>query len=524
MNSALARKTIRSIETALEEEKTTAISEIVRIIQELASKAFSISTTELSQLIGRDPTITEKVISAANTMGFNPMGPSICTIPEAIHTIGFEKARNLAISILLIENASAAQNSFEQRESASLAVCSGLLAQRLTEKRDSGLDPDLTFVCASLRNYGRLLLSTFLVDSYREARALSCLNPQEEAFSQVFGLTHLNLGSRILDRSNLTKSIMFAMRPLPPELREKPARTTNETLLALSDFSVGISELAFDDSIDPEHFADALEQRIGQYSEILDFEIDDVQDSLELVSRDLQLVSRDLGSSWVNIPAVANIQARVLGEKLPDKPAGSRISAPEAPLDQDRPVSRMSERERERFAEECFQKASASLETNLNGDSADLSGPFQAVADCIQDSLGLSNCLVFVPEESDPDSYSPRFGNGDLLKCIRNRPIASIHKRDIFSICIERKEDILIQDVGAGKIRSVIPDWIEQYGQSHSILLLPVVDADRPYAILFGALDEGSIHLEANDHRRLKELRFKLNELRTGHESDQSHS
>ena len=142
MHKPLARKTVRTIEAALLEEKSTAISEIVRIIQDLASKAFSISTSELSQLIGRDPTITEKVISAANTMGFNPTGPSISTITEAIHTTGFEKVRNLAISILLVQNASAAANSFEQRESASLAVCSGLLAQQLTEHGDDSIDPE----------------------------------------------------------------------------------------------------------------------------------------------------------------------------------------------------------------------------------------------------------------------------------------------------------------------------------------------------------------------------------------------
>ena len=61
-------------------------------------------------------------------------------------------------------------------------------------------------------------------------------------------------------------------------------------------------------------------------------------------------------------------------------------------------------------------------------------------------------------QQSEPISgiarrTTARFGYGDLFKAIRNRPLVSERKRDIFGIGINRKEDILIQDVNAGKMR-----------------------------------------------------------------------
>lgn len=85
-------------------------------------------------MIGRDLAITEKIISEA-------------VISEAVHALGFQKIRTLAISILLVDSASQCLNPYEQREIASLSVCSGLMAQYLTQSENSSLDPELAFVC-----------------------------------------------------------------------------------------------------------------------------------------------------------------------------------------------------------------------------------------------------------------------------------------------------------------------------------------------------------------------------------------
>ncbi len=510
MSKKLSKQTVSSIENALADKKTTAIGEVVQIIQEMASKAFRISIPELSKLIGRDTTITEKVISAANTLGFNPNGTEVSTIAESIHTIGFEKIRNLTISILLVENAGQSTNSFEQREIASLAVCSGLMAQQLSNHRRLSADPELSFVCASLRNYGKLLMSSFMVEKFREAKALSLEMGQDEAFTEVFGITPLDLGMEILSRTHLPKSILAALQEVPKGKLRHVAQTDSDEVLIMSELCVNICEVAFDNSIEPDQFNEALLKLVDRFSRTLPISLDGINQALVDMDTNLQMFNRVIGARGLSSPAAANIQARVSGKKLPPRPYETRIEAKK----KQKPVSEMNPEEREEHAEESFQNAIDQISgKTAPGEEINLDEIYDIAVKTITEGLGLATCMIFVNEEHDPRSYSARFGSGQLFKRIRNRPMVSKIKKDIFSICINRKEDILIQDVTAGKIRSVIPDWIDGNSETTSLLILPVVLEDDVFAIIFGSVDENSINLEKNDHRRLKQMRAHLSEL-----------
>jgi HD-like signal output (HDOD) protein len=77
LNDQLARHNISTIEKALLDKRSAAISEIIQIVPKLSSQASSISINDLSELIGRDPSTMEKIISASNTISFKVGGPRI---------------------------------------------------------------------------------------------------------------------------------------------------------------------------------------------------------------------------------------------------------------------------------------------------------------------------------------------------------------------------------------------------------------------------------------------------------------
>lgn len=186
----LAQQTIKRVADGLEAGEAAGLSEIVELIQQLSGHALNTSVQELGSLIGKDLVVTAKVIAAANTMGYNPTGVEVSTITQAIHVIGFNKIRQLAVSLLLIENAERTLNPTEKREIAALALCSGLMAESVMEKYGSN-NPEQAFICASLRNYGRILMTTFMIEEYRRARTIAMQEgaSEDEAFNQVFGLT-----------------------------------------------------------------------------------------------------------------------------------------------------------------------------------------------------------------------------------------------------------------------------------------------------------------------------------------------
>lgn len=517
MPNDLARKTISTIQNALENNsQATAINEVIQIIQELASKAFSISVSELSELISRDSSITEKVISSANTLGFNPSGVQISTITQAIHTIGFEKIRNLSISILLVENAGKNLNSEEQREMASMSVCSGLMAQQLVDQIGSDISPEFAFVCSSLRNYGKLLMTTFLVDDYKEAKSKAQqTRDYDESFKEVFGLTPLKLGQILLQSSNLPKSIMNAMKEIDPEVLELASKTPEDEICLLADFCVQVCEVTFDDSIPPEEFNSALEGVIGKFEKCLPISLEMVNMSLVQIDTNVSVFNRAVGLNDVNSPLSIGVKARIMGRPIParERPPQKIIpkeKAPEKPSEDD--IRKKAEEERNDLTENIYKQAMGLiLRKREPGETVNLREIYDSVAEMTLSSLDVESVMIFIEEADKKSLFAARHGSGKVFKNIKNRSVVSELNKDVFSICLMKKEDILIQDINAGKIRSVIPDWLTLHSPAKSIALFPLLKGTDLFALIVctGHKDQ-SIKLDKNDLRRMKSMRSSL--------------
>ncbi|MBD5781597.1 HDOD domain-containing protein [Pelagicoccus sp. NFK12] len=511
MPPSLARKTIIEIESALADNKTTAISEIIQIIQQLASKAFSISIGELSELIGRDPTVTAKVISAANTLGYNPSAQPVSTISDAIHTVGFEKIRNLAISLMLAENASYGGNSYEQRQAAALCVCSGMLAKQLAKRPGREEETELFFVCASLRNYGHLLLSTFKVEDYRLARSHALDMPEEEAFKLVFGLTPLALGEAILKQSNLPRDIQHSLRKLRQETLSRACYSPQDETLLVSELAVSLSNVVFDENVGPSDFNHALNQVLARFASSYPLSIETVNEALLAVDESISALNRSVGIAERHSPASAKLQARLNSVHLPSPPKHARIKAQLA----SKPISEMSADERLSFSRQNFERTVTSIENALvPGSKVRLASIFDEVCRSFRAAADLDSCLIFAPEEYSPQNFSARYGSGSLFAKVKNRPIVSPEKRDVFSICLTRKEDILIQDTQTGKISKVVPEWIHSAGDTSSFIILPVTFDQQLRYLIVGTASEGrKIDLSPTDLKYLRSIRASISLL-----------
>ena len=150
-NTTPASRTIASLMEAMETRPSAAFTQIVRLIQEITSKAESISVKELAEVIGSDLSTMTRVLGVANTIGYNPTGADVTTIQQAVQTIGFEKIRNIALAILLLESAERGAAGAACRQVAGHALSSATIAAALTEEA-KGADPEQTFVCAALRS------------------------------------------------------------------------------------------------------------------------------------------------------------------------------------------------------------------------------------------------------------------------------------------------------------------------------------------------------------------------------------
>jgi len=123
-----------------------------------------------------------------------------------------------------------------------LALCSGLVAQQVSRDRGTP-DPEQAFVGASLRNFGRLLLATYLTDQYHEARSSPTKKLTDEAYREVFGLTALELGFELLQSTNLPTGVLDALREFSPQTLAMVG-PESASLLIVSEFAVKLCELA----------------------------------------------------------------------------------------------------------------------------------------------------------------------------------------------------------------------------------------------------------------------------------------
>jgi HD-like signal output (HDOD) protein len=252
-------QTIQRIQEGLRSSETASIAQVIELIRTVTSQSDSISIEALSEVIGRDLTIMFKLIRMANTLAFNPEGTPVTTISQAIHVVGFDRIRNLAVSLLLLENAEGRQCSDESREAAGIALVSGLVAHTLARQRGLG-DPEQAFVCASLRSYGQLLLTTFLPESYRQASNLAANAPKEQAFRTVFGITPDELGQHMLAEALLPEEILEGLKPVAPAMLAARSLAPEDQLRMVAEFGLKLCELINDTQLT----AVSLEQAVGE--------------------------------------------------------------------------------------------------------------------------------------------------------------------------------------------------------------------------------------------------------------------
>ena len=139
---------------------------------------------------------------------------------------------------------------------------------------------------------------------------------------------------------------------------------------------------------------------------------------------------------------------------------------------------------------------------------------FDVAARSLHTGLKLHSCLVFL-QEAHSALYAAIVGIGPLFDEIRQQPVIDPGHKDVFTVCLARGEDILIQDPDDPRISPFIPDWFKRVSHHGPFVLLPVKDAAGTFAILCGTVKKPArIDLGAIRVQPVKNLRAVLKTLR----------
>lgn len=540
MGPTLAQQTISRVAAGLESGESAGLSEIVELIQQLAGHALDTSVQELASLIGKDLVVTAKVITAANTMGYNPTGVEVATITQAIQVIGFNKIRQLAISLLLIENAERTLNPTEKREIAALALCSGLMAESVMEKHGTN-SPEHAFICASLRNYGRILMTTFMIEEYRRARVLAMKSgaTEDEAFNSVFGLTPLELGYHLLESAHLPEPILKSLRALPLDAVRKASQQPDVEILLLADLSVKLCELALRSDLSAEEFEKSAQTLSSKAGRAFGLDVDGLLNALSDTGKQLNIFASAFGLSALTSSLNPRLRARVdrkdpagyaaltrlLVEPTPEPNApapqsntkeaansgkdGTPSEQAKTPTTANQLAAAVPPAEPAISGEAIFQRAFDAgidqLASLLDEQPVKMDNVFRVVLQAALQGFSASEGMVFVRDRASLP-YSAQFGQGALYESIRRQSLVRESDRNVCGICLQRLEDVFINDASDAKIVIHLPPWLKASKLS-SFVLLPIHEGKRPFALLIaGWPEKKTMGFTVNQIRQVRSL------------------
>lgn len=521
MSDSLASDTVARVTAGLQTARATGIPKVVELVRALAANVQDISVEELAATIGRDVTITARVLAAANTFGYNPSGVQIRTVAEAIQIIGFARIRVLTMSLLLAESTDQRFNEAEQGEAAALALTSGLLAQSLAA-RNAQIDPEQVFVAATLRNFGRILMTAFLLEDYRRVQALAPTLGLDQAFREVLGLTPLELGYELLKTAKLPPLLASSLNPVPAERVGRHVGDAAADTLAIAEYAVQVSQAALRADSTVEEFERTCVVFGRQLPAHLAGDIYFVRDALAQAESQLRHLAITADASHGAKETCRCLRARANG-RMPGPPPAERapdgsvtllaaaprttswlgdlplppkpVAPPAGPsgglegVAETSHVERLLGEARERIAQGAVDAATAQA----------------TVIAAVQQALGTEATVMFVA--ASEQELVPTCGTGFVWD--RRTPAMKVRRgeRSVCGLAVARGEPVVIHDAADPRLARYLPVWLEGESRPGAFLVLPVVATPRIVGILLtGWRDPRPLQFAPEEIRALRYL------------------
>ena len=183
-------------------------------LRQMLSRA-DVPVHEIISEMDKNPALVAKVLRVANSVHYSTR-TTVTSLREAVIFIGIEYLQTLVTAIDLFENiVKGARGDVRALYEAmwDSSMRKAMLAKRIAEESDYGVDSSTAHVVGLLQNIGLLVRLCTEPDSYIKMMELvqkeqTCMYAAE---LRVYASTHDELGAALLDRWNFPHEIIFAV-------------------------------------------------------------------------------------------------------------------------------------------------------------------------------------------------------------------------------------------------------------------------------------------------------------------------
>ena len=501
-----APETLDRARKVLQSGQSVGLPELLKLIESLSTNLGKSTISEIAELIERDPAVLSRVLSVANTLLHNPHVAPMVSIPQAIHQLGFNRVRTLAVSLMLLDNTGGA-NPPEQRAAAAHALCAGLMAQGCAENLGN-LDPELAFACAALRQFGAIILPVVSLPLCREMQLRTAAMSEDQASRECFGLTPLELSRRLLRSAKLPEEVQHSLRVCPPltqpVTQNGAVLSYRKRLLAVSAYSGQLAGLALDGSISREVFGDRSHVLARSFAPLLPGVEDTIDAALAYTDNRIGSFSHGQSSSSFSTPGLQQIRTRAHPKSPggvsviaapPSPPAGPLATPPIAtppqapnpkalpptPAPTAQPAAQPSLPAPEKWLDALDH--SAAFETQKSAATPPVDPWVPALA-FVRDSIGAQIAWRFAPSP-DGKTLTLTHGIGRHWQELRAKAVLRPDERTVFGVCLTRRENVVIHDSTERTLATYLPTWFrDSPAAPGAFILMPLANARQPAGLV----------------------------------------
>jgi len=464
----------------------------------------------LCNSILKDFALTSKLLKMVNTAAFGNFGGTISTISRAVVIMGFDRIRNAAITLMLLEHLQNKAHAARLKDDLLASYFSGILAQQLTVR--AGIrNPEEAFICATFHNLGRLLTSFYFPEEGREIDRLIQQKRVSEAQASftVLGVSFEDLGIGVARAWNFPARVVQSMRHIGEDRVRRPSNE-DEKLRALADLSTGVCDAMRD--TDDEQRAQKLEALVGKFGDALNIES-------HVLALSIQKSAAELARDPIVLGLKTHESVFLAGAKRSGERYATAVSESDAELLQTALSSNLlsaaalsaeggeavpEDPKRKSLLFDGIQDVTAALMDDFK-----LNDVLRAILSTMYRSMGFTRVLLYV-RDTATNTLKIRFGMGlDVDKIVAGKfSIALSETKDVFQAALARGADVFIENVNAETIRKHIPDAYRHAIPALSFALFPIVVKGSPIGLFYGDSDvEGAIRFSPEELSLLKTLR-----------------
>lgn len=163
-------------------------------------------TTQISEVIRRDPSLTARLLRLVNSVYYGLTSP-VNSIEEAVFYLGVRQIRQLAVVTPVIEDFQklAGGTAFQWREFWQHCIATAILTRELTSSI-MRLEDESDYVAGLVHDVGRIVMASAFPDHFNAIYLDEEIDPNEDLLARerrILGVDHTELGAIYLSQHQL---------------------------------------------------------------------------------------------------------------------------------------------------------------------------------------------------------------------------------------------------------------------------------------------------------------------------------